>query len=53
MGIYEKEWYKEYYKGYMARLCEKPFDNEASDDWKQGWEYANMELKYSAMSIFR
>ena len=53
MCIYEQEWYKEYHKGYMERMNDKPFDYSMNDDWKQGWESANRELKYSAMSMFR
>ena len=53
MSIYEQEWYKEFHKGYMARLAEKSFDDSMSDDWKQGWTSANENLKYSAMSLLR
>lgn len=52
MCVYEQEWYKEYHKGYMTRMNDKPFDYSMNDDWKQGWESANRELKYSAMSLF-
>ena len=35
----------EYLAGYKARLDNKPFDKQKSDDWKMGWFNAHQALK--------
>ena len=41
----------EYLAGYSARLNDRPFDNDETDDWKMGWLNANQALKLKISNL--
>lgn len=46
-GLYDhrKEVSDEYLAGYSARLNDRPFNNNETDDWKMGWLNVDQALK--------